>query len=397
MRKPWRLLLVLYLVFVASFVSGQDDLPVIRGTINVILANGNGIVALTDSQQTEMTSTGSRPYSEPGQKLFRLDDRTVCTIAGFASAPLPALPQFTNNAAGIIQKYVREASGHAELTFGQKLRFLSVIFDHFLTAIANVRDVVTEPGHYHFELIMAGYDLDGTPRVGRLTLGVTVHTGITGRLVFSPVTESLEQRAVGRDFTYEIGGQPAVALSILRNAQQFADDPSIREFAAAYASDKGASLTPAQMKRLAVALARHTAVNNPTVGGADQIAILQNGRIASFQQQPFPQRAPAVPIAIFSSNTLRGGAVQFDDPKPLGLFVDNRFEGLQQPLDGAFFSGNEFVNSQLRYDGGWTVFDSRNRLRECVLIVGANALRGSQTVRHLAGDFVWKQVIFEGH
>lgn len=362
----------------------------------MVLANGNGIVALTDSQQTEVTPAGLRPHPVPGQKLFRLDDRTVCTIAGFASAPLPTLPQFTDSAAGAIRDYAREVSANRGLPFAHKLRALSGVLDFFLTEITNVRDVAPEPGLYHLALIMAGYDLDGTPKLGRVTLGVTVHRGVAGGLVFSPVTERLEERTVGRDLTYEIGGQPDVALSILRNTRQFADDPAIREFAAAYASDRGASLTIEQMKRLAIALARHTSVNNPTVGGADQIAILQNGRITSFQQQAFREQPSAVPLMIIASSTMTGGTgIYYDGPTPTQLFIDDRFVRARQPLDGSFFTGNEFVDCQLRYDGGWTRFDSKNRTRDSVLIVGPHATRDSETVRHLVGDFVWKQVVFE--
>jgi len=396
MRKSWRSLLALCFVSVASPLFGQNDLPVIRGTINVILANGNGIVALTDSQQTEVTPAGLRPHPQPGQKLFRLDDRTVCTIAGFASAPLPTLPEFTDSAAGAIKEYARRVSANRGLTFAQKLRGLSGVLAFFLTAVANVRDVAPEPGLYHLELITAGYDLDGTPKLGRVTLSVTVHRGVTGGLVFSPVTERLEDRTVRRDLTYEIGGQPGVALGILGNPQQVSDDPAIREYAAAFASDRGASLTIEQMKRLAIALARHTSVNNPTVGGADQIAILQNGRIASFQQQAFREQPPAVPLVIIVSNTMTGGTgIYYDGPTPTQLFIDDRFVRARQPLDGSFFTGNEFVDCQLRYDGGWTRFDSKNRTGGSVLIVGRRAARDSETVRHLVGDFAWKEVIFE--
>src|ERR1700735_4007457 len=69
----------------ASFMPLEKDSAddgVSRGTINVVLANQNGIIALTDS----MVTAGRKQLREPAQKLFKLDDRTVCTIAGFLSS-----------------------------------------------------------------------------------------------------------------------------------------------------------------------------------------------------------------------------------------------------------------------------------------------------------------------
>ena len=89
--------------------AGDGPNPVFTGTVNIVLANANGIVVLTDSNQT-----GYRPNGEsfttpvPGQKLFRIDDRTVCTIAGFGSTFLPTFPEFTSSAAGVLDRYAAE-------------------------------------------------------------------------------------------------------------------------------------------------------------------------------------------------------------------------------------------------------------------------------------------------
>src|SRR5437773_8729278 len=76
--------------FLATAVPVQsrtvDDDFVVHGTINVALGNKNGIVVLTDS----MLTTGDHQLPNPGEKLFKLDDHTVCAIAGFVSAPGPA-------------------------------------------------------------------------------------------------------------------------------------------------------------------------------------------------------------------------------------------------------------------------------------------------------------------
>ena len=50
----------------------------LSGTVNVLLANKQGLVAITDSLLTDPSGT-QRHY---GQKLFQLDPNTIATIAG---------------------------------------------------------------------------------------------------------------------------------------------------------------------------------------------------------------------------------------------------------------------------------------------------------------------------
>jgi hypothetical protein len=53
-------------------------------TINVALGNENGMVVLTDS----MLTAGARQRPDPGQKLFKSDDRTACSLAVLFLPPL---------------------------------------------------------------------------------------------------------------------------------------------------------------------------------------------------------------------------------------------------------------------------------------------------------------------
>jgi hypothetical protein len=64
-------------------LAGVSEAETFSGTVNVVLANSNGIVVLTDS-----LLTGERNGVQvrlPGQKLFVLDDKTVGTLAGLAA------------------------------------------------------------------------------------------------------------------------------------------------------------------------------------------------------------------------------------------------------------------------------------------------------------------------
>src|SRR5271168_5299533 len=81
-------------LFFASLAIGRSPnshptlRPSFHGTINILLANKNGLVAVTDSR---LSSKGRAAGS--AQKLFQLDDKTICTIAGAYLVPGPSNPQ----------------------------------------------------------------------------------------------------------------------------------------------------------------------------------------------------------------------------------------------------------------------------------------------------------------
>ena len=66
--------------FIAGSALGQkaSGLSPSHGTINIFLANRNGLVAVTDSRLSSNGKAVAR-----GQKLFKVDDHTICAVAGF--------------------------------------------------------------------------------------------------------------------------------------------------------------------------------------------------------------------------------------------------------------------------------------------------------------------------
>jgi 20S proteasome alpha/beta subunit len=154
------------------------------------------MVVLTDSMLTENWQDArgvrhSKQRTDPAQKLFRLDDHTVCAFAGFASAATPPLPDFLNSVSAIVGRY-RDELTHitAPVSFAQKLQMLEGVFAYYLTGTANIRNSGAEQD-YLFELLLAGYDLDGTPKVGRLILGTAPDLAQRGQ-VWTPVTYERE-------------------------------------------------------------------------------------------------------------------------------------------------------------------------------------------------------------
>src|ERR1017187_8634450 len=155
MNRQFTLRIALALWCLSTVASGDATAPnpVLTGTVNIVLANANGIVVLTDSDQTRWLPTGEPITNpQPGQKLFRIDDKTVCTIAGFGSVPLPGFPEFTNSAAGVLDSYSAELrSKVGRHSFHEKLTSLRFLFDMTLSGIGNLQHLnQAQVGDYEF-------------------------------------------------------------------------------------------------------------------------------------------------------------------------------------------------------------------------------------------------------
>jgi hypothetical protein len=154
-EKSMSLLLPIFWLFSATaFCSGKGPGPVLRGTVNIVLANSDGIVAVTDSNQTFRDLSG-RPFTapHPGKKLFRIDDKTVCTIAGFGSQFLPQFPDIVDSAAGALDSYAEklQKSGGRH-SFHEKFTSLQFVFESLLTSIGNLQHLdQSAAGNYGFE------------------------------------------------------------------------------------------------------------------------------------------------------------------------------------------------------------------------------------------------------
>lgn len=377
------------------------------GTINVIAFNRTaGFVVLTDSAITWEISDGSghltqRIDPQPGQKLFQLDDRTVCTFAGFAFAPTPAVPDFLNNVSAIMGRYKGFLSESKNATVEDKMQILEAVFSHYLLGVANMRKAASD-GDYRTELFIAGYDPDGSPKLGRLILRMEREASNRGGLLIPAVLEkevlSLSQQAVF------IHGQRVVADQILQQPVAYTSDPAI----AAYekSQQEGTLLSIDELKALAISLRRHTAQGNPTVGGPDQIAVLANGHIQRITQPTFDPILPtAFRFYIDQENEYEGVETPPSAPMSSGvdigpglftLFFRDKFKQVQQRLDEGYFSESLFTHCQLLYNGGRLQFEHSNRVYDSELFLGPEVDRNAPDVMYLMYNFPWKHVGVQG-
>jgi hypothetical protein len=416
-------------VVLGSFFSGRvsateaplDPGPVLRGTINVIAANEQGIVVLTDSMLSYKVNNGHggwAPRQVPGsyQKLFQIDDHTVCAFAGFASANTPAVPDFLNNASAIMGRYEGSLRRSGSITIAEKLELLDIVFSYYLRGVANMLELPGSNSDYVVEFLVAGYDPDGTSKVGSLILNMQPETAMSGGSFLDTVT--LERKVIpvagkgsavmqgmiplaGGGFIV-VHGQPMLAMEILQQPVGWVSDPAV----AVYADSRtqGKPLTVEQMKALAISLKKRTSEREPTVGGPNQIAVLRDGHIQSIDQPKFsPITATGFKFRIVANMGFENsrmpaapmGEALVVSPDLFTLSFKNSFKRVQQHLDGAYFGGNVFRECRLLYNGGRLQFEDSNEVYDSDLILsGVN--RDTPEVKHLLNDFKWRHVYGPG-
>ncbi len=384
-----------------------DQRPVLTGTVNIVLGNAQGIVVLTDSKQTMLNANGEKSESPtPAQKLFRLDDQTVCTIAGFGSVPLPNFPEFINSAAGIVDRYVSELHKvPGSHSFREKLTGLAFLVEMYLAGIENLQTLTPQEANnrYGFELILVGYDVDGTPKINK----VIVKSDVSASGISTPAVSILPEKVIGPELTYETAGIGGYAVeNILEHPQQLAEDKEISRYSASLTADHGSSLTTTEMEALASSLAHHAALVNQIagpgfrfihqVGGRDQVALLEKGRIQRIDQQEFaPLPLNMNEFAFTVGITLDGGGMPVlwsrTSHGTIGLYLKMGFTNGLVELDQGYFYGDEFVNATLMYDGTVVGFEN-NEVIDCELVLGPYADRSSAFVQELLTKYHWKHV-----
>lgn len=380
----------LFLTSLSSRAEERRVDEVVHGTINIALGNKNGVVLLTDSMVTGTDATGvHHQLPTPGQKLFRLDERTVCSVAGFAAAPAGSnqfqLPDLNTSTSAIIHEYVRQSAPQPRQTIAEKLRALASLFTMHLAMIANVRDAAgsrTPIDSYRFQLIVAGFDVDDKPKIGRIGLHVKEHLGDLDSEIQDVSLLNVEEKLI-----WQLSGMPDVAEQILRHPEFKPQDAVIKLYAASLSEDGGRSLTLEQLVELAKRLAYYSSEVHPEVGGPNQIAILRKAQTVSIDQPIFSE--PPRPLLRFSlivDSHFSYSSVMFAKGFP-AVFVRCSWTGMQHDLDAHYYIGSQFDRSVLQYDGSDVNLGNSNRVTGSVLLLGPHAKRESEAVRRLTAAF----------
>ncbi len=374
-----------------SIVAAENptDDGVVHGTINIALGNKNGLVVLTDSMVTSTDATGTHQLPNPGQKLFKLDDHTVCSVAGFASASAGStrvtLSDLNTSTSAIIHEYVRQSAAQPRQSIAEKLRALASLFRMHLGMIANVRDAAgnsTPIDRYRFQLIVAGYDIDDKPKIGRIVLSMKDNRGSLTSEIEDFKLLNVEEKLVS-----QLNGMPDVAGQILLHPESKPEDAPIKLYATSLTENGGRSLTLEQMVELAKRLAYYTSKARAEVGGPNQVAIFKQSQTVSIDQPTFTE--PPRPLFRFSlvvNSHFSYSSVAFAKGSP-AVFVRCSWIGMQHDLDGHYYIGSEFTNSVLMYDGGDVSLGETNQVNDSLLLLGRHAILESEIVGRLTATF----------
>jgi hypothetical protein len=380
-------------------LNAQDQGRIIRGTVNVVLANSNGMVVLTDSTGTLSDSAGKRVGSKASQKLIRLDGHSVCAIAGFGSATTPTRLQFSTDVIAILSDFRDQLAAKKEqLSFDYKLRSLSFLIKLYIQGFANITEVlypgVLKREQLSFTLFLVGYDSDKKPKIGSLALTATPETLPAGKVSWQ-FAQSIGVEDVGDGLKNRIGGMWDVGTKIIREPQAYSDDPAARKYLES-AKNNGETLDLTDLEALAKFIAAETSRKHPhTVGGPDQIAIFQDNQIVKFEQQPFPATHKPMSVALIMDVPLNfgpGGGTA--GPKGGNtIWIRNTIVGYQGlMLDGNFFLGNEIRDSVVRYSGGQAEFDSSNKVVNSKLQISTLVGPNAGFAYDLVQNFPWTRV-----
>jgi 20S proteasome alpha/beta subunit len=366
---------------------------VARGTINVFLANRNGMVVLTDSRLTDMGTM--QPLPDPCQKLFQLDPWTVATFAGFASEPLRMDPEVASATADLIRDYAVSLSAHRDrrLSPREKLVQLSFILQKQLELITAINGDQPSGRNYDLEITVAGYDRDGVAKIEQVDLGLRSVTPF-----YAVSVSGQREQVVGSRLSYSIRGIEDVAQDVLDSPTKYPAEPAVVRYVLSQEAG-GTALTLEEMESLARFLARKTGSVRAGVGGPEQMAVLESGTIKRLELPAFPPSKPrsSVPFLIIWEEIIDGNVgppISAVGSRTL-LFINNTVRREEVILDDGYFFGNAFSDCSLRYNNGRMKFvDGGNDVRNSALVLGPKIDRNSPELKRLL-SLRWREVMYE--
>jgi hypothetical protein len=406
-------------LFALSCVASQhranqnpDAEAVLHGTINIALGNRQGAVLLTDSMLS--TVIDGKPFpmpDKPGQKLFQIDDKTVCSIAGFVSTAGP-IPDFWPNVGSIMESFSTQLAQQSKpIDLASKLNAVAMLMELNISAIGSLRAAQGQPLtalNYLSTITLVGYDLDGSLKLAQTHLGQSLHGGSEAEVY----NESI--KPIGPSLTYGSAGEPDVADNLFNDPGSQPNDTTLAMLLAARHADDGVSLTIEQMEEIARSLAKYSASAHRTVGGQNQIAIVHDGKAKIVEQETFPK--PPSTLVTFALMTSQGAFAPPQPPQgpdesdasalnrlvmgrgtpiamPEGfkaIIVNGDYVNVKQDLDGKYFYKSTFQDCTLTYNGGPFYFDKTNRIEgNTFLLLGAGANRNDPKVQALLRDHPW--------
>lgn len=351
-----------------------------HGTLNVVVATPDVLIAATDSRATISDRTGKIINREDHhQKLFVLPGDILVTIAGYNRADLPkAAAEFTAPAAGIILNYKDELDKNQHLpSHHEALCSLIHSLTFSLTSVSNINlfshgRLAQDP--YFFQMIVAGKKNDIFVMT-KVTLKLLVSRNPeTGQIYLSSETINLTEKEV-KSFTYLTAGWDQVAKDILMGVE---GTPS---------KDK--------LEKIIQDVMRNTSRKNEGVGGPIQQAYLSPEGLLEIKIPEFPRPiGPTINYNLFVGGGMSGAKIAVESKTPF-LFIGSSFENTGVILDGNFFYGCKFKGCRIFTNNDLFNFGDSNKIFNCRLYVGKEVDKTSPKYNELLMKFVPYKPYFE--
>jgi hypothetical protein len=365
------------------------------GTVNIFLANGNGLVAVTDSR----LSSNNVPVGY-GTKLFKVDDKTICSIAGWYLSAGPTMDGVTypaySTVPNVIQTIVARYPSMSTLPITRKIEILSESVAFTLNIMERMAQAEGEPSNTEPSEITVAMSDGNSLQIARTDI---VPNRESGKVVYRTISHPVQ--TVHDVFVYSLAGKTEVGESILSERKLKPNDPILGYYYREIERDKGKSLSLVDMQQLAKQIERLTALDSPRlVGGPIQMANIDHGeaRIIDKPEIPSTQRNPL--FNYFGNGIINGvpnaytGGIEVRG-ESMGFFLGySHLSYVKQDLNGLFIFDTVFDHCRLRYDGSsFFIFSKSNTVLDSTLELTGNANPNSAAVRKIRKDFPQLDII----
>jgi hypothetical protein len=378
---------------VPSVASRKQVTGILGGTVNIILANRAGLVAVTDSR---LSAPGLRPGT--GTKLFKLDDHTLCMIAGWYSSDGPTVDgvhyPLYEAIPTIINQVAIEFEHFNHFSLSEKLEVVSggvlVALDRMDT-LARVRNLHVPVDS---QITIVSYE-DGQAKIATADI-VRNDSGELMKLniIYKPIITTQEK------LIYSVAGVKDVAESYLSLYKLDKRDPILSNYFQNMSKDGGRALGLDDMVLIAKKLARLTEQKSPqVVGDPLQIATIDHGVVTIVEKPDFPEETVRSPyghwIDSIDDMHVEGTESQhkvlfaFSPGSHFALILTNsKLAYVDAPLHDVFIFHTTFRHCQFTYDGTSTfILDNSNDVEDSTLVIPDGVSRESEGVKRIVGAF----------
>jgi hypothetical protein len=360
---------------------------VASGTLNIAVANLNGIVIATDSRET----TGIQARNDTSKKLFRTGQSIAMAIAGFSRLLYQSPYQF-EVAATIAKRYKDYAISEKPSSLADQADWCAHIFGCKLNQLASILSTYSHYGKkLDMSIMVAGLGTGDTAEIHLIRFRPKFERSGFDSSYFAMVEwfGDTPLRATSDSVIYRTVGVSYIADPILQGKYRGANK-LLKDYTERYRTRSTGSMTLQELKLLVIEIFKET-MSHPECGryvnGDIQIGAFGPSQYAEWHQKEFVVPEPQLIYDLlrtgehFQNDTLvccserAGGCGVFDSgihpmimqPDSIFIFnpehkvfVGNLFEDCTIVLDANDFYGNTFKNCRFIYGGGRMSFDNNN-------------------------------------